>query len=83
MFLHQLFGSSAGDSVTQSSVPGDSFVSIIKDVIRGLEDDPTQKKLRVDASRAEERPPIVAQEDVSKQSTTYTRRAKKQKHVCM
>jgi hypothetical protein len=79
LFLPQLFESSADDSAIQSSVLGDSFVSIIKDVIRGLEDDHTQKELRADASRAKERPPVVAQEDVSNQPTTYTRRAKKQK----
>jgi hypothetical protein len=65
MFLLQIFGSSAGDSATQSSVPRDSFASVIKDVIHGLEDDPTQKELRVDASRAEERHLVVAQEYVS------------------
>jgi hypothetical protein len=66
MFLPQFFGSGAGDSATQSSAPWDNFVSIIKDVMRGLEDDHTQKELCADASRAEERPPVVAQEDVSK-----------------
>jgi hypothetical protein len=50
MFLPTFFGSSAADSTTQSSALGDSFASVIKDVIRGLEDDSTQKKLRVDAS---------------------------------
>jgi hypothetical protein len=50
MFLPQFFGSSAGSSTTQSGVIGDSFVSMIKVVIRGLEDDPTQKKLRAEAS---------------------------------
>jgi hypothetical protein len=83
--------SSAGNSATQFSAPGDSFSLVIKDVIRSLEDDPTQKELRVEASQAEERPPAVAQEnvssavaqqDVSKQPATYVRRAKKQK-VCV
>jgi hypothetical protein len=77
MFLPQFFGSSAGDSATQSSAPGDSFVSIIKDITRGLEDNPTQKELRVDASWVKEKPPVVAQEGVSKQPATYTRRSKK------
>jgi hypothetical protein len=88
MFLPQFFWSSVGNSATQSSASGDSFALVIKDVIHGLEDDPTQKELRADASRAEESPPVfpqeyvpsaVAQEDVSKQSATYFRRAKKQK----
>jgi hypothetical protein len=81
MFLPQFFGSSAGDSVTQSNAPEDSFASVIKDVIRALEDNPTQKEVHVDVSRAEERPLVVAQEDVSKQSATYIRRAKKQKQM--
>jgi hypothetical protein len=89
--LHQVPQSSAGNSATQFSAPGDSFSLVIKDVIRSLEDDPTQKELRVEASQAEERPPAVAQEnvssavaqqDVSKQPATYVRRAKKQK-VCV
>jgi hypothetical protein len=63
MFLPQFFGSSAGDSATQSSAPGDSFASVIEDVIRGLEDDRTQKELCADASRSEESPHVVAQED--------------------
>jgi hypothetical protein len=60
MFLPQFFGSGAGDSATQSSAPWDNFVSIIKDVICGLEDDPTQMELRADASRVEERFTVVA-----------------------
>jgi hypothetical protein len=60
MFLPQFFGSDAGDSATQSSASWDNFVSIIKDVIRGLEDDPTQMELRADASRVEERSAVVA-----------------------
>jgi hypothetical protein len=39
--LHQVPRSKVVDSRTQSSVPGDSFASVIKDVIRSLEDDPT------------------------------------------
>jgi hypothetical protein len=50
MFLPQFFRSSVGNSATQSSASGDSFVLVIKDVIHGLEDDPTQKELRADAS---------------------------------
>jgi hypothetical protein len=90
MFLPQFFGSSAGDSAIQSSGPEDSFDSVIKDIIRGLEDDPTQKELRANDSRAEERPPVVAQEyvpstvaqeNVSKRPATYFRRAKKEKQM--
>jgi hypothetical protein len=62
--LHQVTRSSAGDSATQSSALGDSFASVIKDVIRSLEDDPTQKELRAEGSQAKERPPAVAQENV-------------------
>jgi hypothetical protein len=47
---HQVPRSSDVDSGTQSSALGDSFASVIKVVIRSLEDDPTQKELRVDAS---------------------------------
>jgi hypothetical protein len=65
MFLPQFFGSSVGDFATQSGVPGDSFVSVINAVIRGLEDDPTLKERRAEASRVEERPPIVVQENVT------------------
>jgi hypothetical protein len=88
--LHQVPRSSAGDSATQSSAPGESFASVIKDVIRSLEDDPTQKELCAEASPAEDRPPVVAQEnvssvvaqqDVSKQPATDVGRAKKQKQV--
>jgi hypothetical protein len=50
MFLPQFFRSSADDSATQSSAPRDIFASVIKDVIHGLEDDPTQKELCADAS---------------------------------
>jgi hypothetical protein len=86
MFFPLFFGSCVGDFATQSSAPGDGFASVIKDVIRYLEDDPTQKELRVDVSRAEESPPAVAQEyvpsavaqgDVLKQLATYLQRAKK------
>jgi hypothetical protein len=77
--------------VTQSGVVGDNFVSVIIYVIHGLEEDPTQKEHRAEASQTEERPPLVAQEnvttnvaqqDVPKQSATYFRKAKKQKQVC-
>jgi alpha/beta superfamily hydrolase len=90
--LHQVPRSSAGDSTTQSSVSGDSFASVIKYVIRSLEDNPTQKELHAEASQTEERPPtvtkenvpsVVTQQDISKQPTTYVRRAKKQKQVCV
>jgi hypothetical protein len=90
--LYQVIGSSTGHSATQSSVLGDSFASIIKDVIRSFEDDPTHRELRADASEAEWRPPtvaqenvqsVVAQQDVSKQPTTYVRRPKKRKQVCV
>jgi hypothetical protein len=40
-FLPQFFGSSAGKVATQSCVQADNFMSVIHDVIRGLEDDPT------------------------------------------
>jgi hypothetical protein len=46
-------------------VSGDSFAIVINDVIRSLEDDPTQKELRVEASQAEKRPTAVALESVS------------------
>jgi hypothetical protein len=46
-------------------VPGDSFTSVINDVIRGLEDDSTQKELHAKTSRVEERHPIVLQENVT------------------
>jgi hypothetical protein len=84
--LHQVARSSAGDSATQSSVARDNFASVIKDVIRSLEDDPTHKELHAEASQAKERPPTIAQEnvassatqqDVSKQPTTYVWRTKK------
>jgi hypothetical protein len=90
MFLPQFFGSSAHDSSTQSRAPGDSFASVIKDVICILEDDPTQKEHRDEASQAEERThvidqenvlSVVAQQDVSMQPATYFRMAKKQKQV--
>jgi hypothetical protein len=90
LLLHQVLGSTVGDSATPSSAPVDSFASVIKDVIHSLEDDPTQKELRVEASEAEERPPAVdlenvpstvAQQDVSKQPATYVRRPKKQKQL--
>jgi hypothetical protein len=86
--LHQVPRSSAGDSATQSSAPGDSFTSVIKDVIRSLEDDPTQKELHAEATQAEKRPPTIAlenvsssiaQRDVSTQPATYIRRPKKPK----
>jgi hypothetical protein len=57
-----------------------------------LEDEPTQKELRVEAPQAEKRPPAIAlenvsssiaQQDVSKQPVTYVRRPKKLKHVCV
>jgi hypothetical protein len=92
MFLPQFFESSAGDSMTQLGAPMDSLIPVIHDVIRGLEDDPTQKELRVETSQAKERPPVVAQEnvitavaqqDVTKQTATYFRKAKKQKLVRM
>jgi hypothetical protein len=63
--LDQVPRSSVDDSVTQSSAPGDSFVIVINDVIRSLENDPTQKKLRAEASQAEKRPTVVALENVS------------------
>jgi hypothetical protein len=63
--LYQVPRSSASDSATQSSAPGDSFASVIKDVTRSLEDDPTQKELLVEASQAEKRHPAVALENVS------------------
>jgi hypothetical protein len=63
--LSVFFGSSVGNSATQSSAPRDNFILVINDVIHGLEDDPTQKELRVEALRAEERPPVVAQENVT------------------
>jgi hypothetical protein len=71
-------------------VAGDNFVLVINDVIRGLEEDPIQKELWAEASQAEERPPVVAQEnvttsverqDVTKQPTTYFWKVKKQKQV--
>jgi hypothetical protein len=77
--------------VTQSGAAGDSFVLVINDVIRCFKDDPTKKELHAEASRAEERTPVVAQEnvttivaqqDVTNQSATYFRKAKKQKQVC-
>jgi hypothetical protein len=60
MFLPQFFGSSASDSVTQSGAVGNSFVSVINDVICGLEEDATQKELHAKTSRAKERSPVVA-----------------------
>jgi hypothetical protein len=71
--------------VTQSGVAGDNFVSVLNDVIRGLEEDPIQKELHAEASWAEERPRVarenvttsVAQHDVTKQPATYFRKAKK------
>jgi hypothetical protein len=92
MFFPQFFGSSASDSATQSGAPADSLILVIHDVIRGLEDDPTQKELHAEASQAEERhvviaqdnvTSVVAQQDVTKQPVTYKRKAKKQKQVCM
>jgi RecA-family ATPase len=92
MFVPQFVGSSAGDSATQSSVPGDSFAVVINNVIRGLEVDPTQKELCAEASQAEERSPVaahenvttaIAQQDIIKQPATYVRKAKKQKQVCV
>jgi hypothetical protein len=65
MFLPQFFGHGASDSATQFSVPGDSFTSVINDVIRGLEDDSTQKELHAKTSRVEERHPVVLQENVT------------------
>jgi hypothetical protein len=84
MFLPQFFISSAGDSVTQSGAPTNSLISVIHDVICCLGDDPTHKELRAEASQDEERPTFVAQEnvtiaiaqqDVTKQPTTYKRKA--------
>jgi hypothetical protein len=63
MFLPQFFGSSASDSTTQSSALADSLISVIHDVIHGLADDPTHKELCAEASRAKERPLVVAQEN--------------------
>jgi hypothetical protein len=86
--LYQVPRSSASDSATQSSAPGDSFASVIKDVIRSLEDDPMQKELHGEASQPEKRPLTVvlgnisssiAQQDVSTQPATYVRRPKKLK----
>jgi hypothetical protein len=62
MFLPQFFGSSASDSTSQSSAPADSLISVIHEVIRDLEDDHTHKELSAEASQAEERPLVVAQE---------------------
>jgi hypothetical protein len=45
MFLPQVFGSTVGDTMTQSSMPANSFDqeawSSISEATRGLEDDPT------------------------------------------
>jgi hypothetical protein len=65
MFLPQFFGSSASDSATQSGAPADSLILVIHDVIRGLEDDPTQKELHAEASQAEERHVVIAQDNVT------------------
>jgi hypothetical protein len=90
--LHEVPQSSVGDSATQSSAPGDSFTTVINDVIRSLEDDPTQKELRAEASHAEMKHAAVAlenvsssiaQQNVSTQPATYVRRPKKSKQVCV
>jgi hypothetical protein len=62
--LYQVIGSSASHSATQSSAPGGNFSSVIKDVNRSLEDDPTQRELHADATEVEERHVAIAQENV-------------------
>jgi hypothetical protein len=88
--LHQVPQSSVGDSAIQSNAPGDSFTIVINDVIRSLEDDPTQKELHAEASQAENRSTVVApdnvsssiaQKNVSMHPATYIRRPKKPKQV--
>jgi hypothetical protein len=88
--LHQVPQSSVSDSATQSSAPWDSFAIVINNVIRSLEDDPTQKELRAEASQAKSGPTVVAlenvsssiaQQNVSTQPATYIRRPNKPKHV--
>jgi RecA-family ATPase len=63
--LHHVPRSSAGDSATQSSALGDSFATVINDVICSLEDDPTQKELHAETSQAKKRPTAIALENVS------------------
>jgi hypothetical protein len=41
------------------------FATVINNVIRSLEDDPTQKELRAEASQAKSGPTAVALENVS------------------
>jgi hypothetical protein len=70
MFLPQFFGSSAGDSVTQPGALGVSFVSVINDIICGLEDGPFQKEERSPVIAQENVTTAVAQHDVTKQPAT-------------
>jgi hypothetical protein len=65
LLLYHVPWSSAGDSATQSSALGDSFATVINDVICSLEDDPTQKELHAETSQAKKRPTAIALENVS------------------